>query len=481
MGQAAVTHKARASRQAASHRSLHQKAKRQIASSQASRARQASSSSQHPASSQQPLVLRILLAVSALVVCAIPPVFVNDVIGYLPFIALVCVIALSFVYLQILKRCVSFSEASLVPSCERGSAIDFVIEFRNASPLVCVRIEPSLYISDLFGDTDEITPISLTLLPHETREFHFEANFEHIGTYSAGVYSVVIGDLLGLFSHTMMNEQRHRIEVLPRIYDLQEANLSSEASSDSVKPRKTLAIDDLDYAGVRDYVWGDPIKTIHWNLSARNPSGEYLTRLFEAYDNPGITIVIDTSAPAYDAESLMYLFDALVESALALSRFAMAQGIDAMLAFQGRFDEDVRMRVRDVDEFSNLVSALPRISVGDAHAAQQIVRRELYFQHGNDNVAVCTAHVDEQIISMLISLRNHRRNPLLFLAVPPSLDKREIATLTRPLRLLNETHIPYYVFSSAAQLGIDANKAHEARFGQSEDLAGRAASVEEGM
>ena len=458
--EAAVTNHARASRARAARR--------------APRARRKARGSQRIGRPAKAIVGRVVIAVCALAVCAVPPLFVNDVIGYLPLVALVLVIVLSFVYLQILKRSFSFSEASLAPSCERGSRIDFVLEFRNASPLVCVSLEPSIYISDLFGDADEVTPVSLTLLPRETREFHFEAKFEHIGTYAAGVRSVMIGDLLGLFSHTIVNDKRHRVEVLPRVYELEDASLSSEASSDSVRPRKALTIDDLDYAGVRDYVWGDPIKTIHWNLSARNPSGEYLTRLFEAYDNPGITIVIDTSAPDYDSESLMCLFDAVVESALSINRFAVAQGLDAVITFRGRFEEDLRIRVRDTDEFPELVNALPRISVGDARAAQEIVRRELYSQQGNDNVAVCTSHVDEQIVSMLVALRNRRRNPLLFLAVPPALDRQEVSDFVRPLRPLDEVQIPYYVFSSASQLGIDVGEAEAAA------EASKAASAQEG-
>ena len=400
-----------------------------------------------------PVVGRIAITLLAVAVCAVPPIFVNNIIGYLPLLAVVLAILISFVYLQVLRRSFSFSEDSLVSSCERGSEIDFVLHFRNASPLVVLRLEPRIYVSDLFGEADDITAVPLTLMPHEDREFRFQASFDHIGTYSAGVRTVTIGDLLGLFSYTIENEKRHRVEVLPRLFSADDVPLSSEVSSESQKPRQALTVDDMDYAGVREYAWGDPIKTIHWKLSARNPSGEYLTRLFETFNNPGVATILDTSAPNYDRESLMFVFDGIVETALSVNQFALSQGIDSVIEFRNRAGEDAKLRLMKNSDFPELTHALPRIATGDGHEARELLRREMASLHGQDNVAVCTSQVNEELISMLITLRLRKRNPMLFLIVPPSLDSDEVRAYAKPLRRLDEAQIPHYILSSAADLG----------------------------
>lgn len=407
------------------------------------------------AAAVKPVAGRIAVAVAAVVVCAIPPIFVNSIIGYLPLIALVLAFAISFAYLQVLKRSFSFSEDSLASSCERGSEIDFVLHFRNSSPLVFVRLEPRIYVSNLFGEADDVTPVPLTLMPHENREFRFQATFDHIGTYSAGVQSIVINDLLGLFSHTIVNENRHRVEVLPRLFEPSDLPLSSEVSSESQKPRQALTVDDMDYAGVREYTWGDPIKTIHWKLSARNPSGEYLTRLFETFNNPGIAIIIDTSSPDYDSESLMYVFDGVVESALSVNQYAISQGIDSVITFSSSRGEAVKFRSIRPQDFPDFTHALPRIKPGDGEEARDLLRQEMNSLHGQDNVALCTSQINEEIISALITLRLRKRNPMLFVVVPPAMDSEEIREFTKPLRRLDEAQIPRFVVTSAADFGAE--------------------------
>lgn len=392
---------------------------------------------------------RVALAVLALLVCAVPPVFLDDVIGYLPLLALVMALALSFAYLQVLKRSLVYSEESLVPSCERGSEIEFVLNFENKSPLPFLRLEPYIYISDLFDDVDTITPVSMPLMPREKRDFTFTARFDHIGTYSAGVKKIVISDLFGLFTHTVENAHRHRVEVLPRITELEDLPLTSTASSDSQKPLQTLVTDDLDYAGVRAYLWGDPIKTIHWKLSSRLEDGEYLTRLFECFNNPGINIIIDTTAPAYDPESLMFVFDGVVEGALSINSFARAAGLDSVLAFVDKYGEERRMRIADYKDFAELTDELPRISAGEGDRALELLRREGNSIHGQDNIAYCSAHTDEAIITALCELKLRKRNPLFLLALPPSLEGEELKERLRPLRRLDAAHISYFAFTPA--------------------------------
>ena len=401
------------------------------------------------------VVARVVLVLVALVVCALLPIFVNNVIGYLPLLALVLMLVVSFVYLQIIKRGFSFSEDSLAPTCERGSDIDFVLMFNNASPLPLMRLDAHIYISDLFDDVDTVTPVSMTLMPHENHEFRFQARFDHIGTYAAGVQKIQVNDLLGLFTYTIVNEKRHRVDVLPRLFDTDKVVLSSEVSSESQKPKQALTVDDMDYAGVREYTWGDPIKTIHWKLSAQNPSGEYLTRLFETFNNPGIAIILDTSSPDYDKESLMCVFDGIVESGLSVNQYAISRGIDSVLEFNDKYGSPSKLRLLNAKDFSELTNVLPRIKPGDGSEAIELLRREGSQLHGQDNIAFCTSQVNEEVVSLLISLKLRKRNPVLLLTVPPSMDSQQVKEFTRPLRRLDEAGITRLVISSASQLGTE--------------------------
>lgn len=398
------------------------------------------------------VVGRVVIVVLALVVCAVPVVFVNDIIGYLPLLALVLVIGISFGYLQILKRSLEFSEDSLLPSCERGSDIEFVLYFKNRSPLVFTRLEPHIYISDLFGGADTVMPALMTLMPFEERDFRFQARFEHIGTYSAGVQKIVVNDLLGLFSYTIRNDTHHTIDVIPRLFDVSRVDLTTVSSEESQRSFQAQVSDDMDYAGVRDYEWGDPLKAIHWKLSASLPAANYLTRLYETFNDPGISIIIDATAPEYDGESLMYVYDSVVECALSVNDYARQRGLDSVLMFRDANGEKATMRVLGANEFHALTAELPKIEVAEGTAALELLRQEGGRIHARDNLALCTSHVSDPIISALVEIKNRKRNPMLLLAVPPALEPAEVKELTRPLRRLDSAQIVYYVVSSAQDL-----------------------------
>ena len=403
-------------------------------------------------------LIKGLLIVLVLLVCAIPVPFVNNAIGYIPLIAVVCLIVISFVYLQVLKHSLSFSEESLLPSCERGSDIEFTVNFRNSSPLVFTHLEATFYISDLFGDVDVAIPASLPLMPFEKRDFGFMANFDHIGTYTAGVEKIVIGDLLGLFSHTIVNEHRHSVRVLPKLFEIENVELENVSVQETQTSPKPIVSDDMDYAGVREYAPGDPLKNIHWKLSARNPREEYFTRLFEVYGNPGISIIIDTCAPDYSHESLMQVFDGVVESALSIGHYAREKGMDTEIVYLDKAGERTKTQAVEPQDSDEFVDSLPRIHVADSYEGCELLRREGLSIYAQGNIAYCTSQLDETVITALIEIRNRRHSPLLFLVVPRELNGAEREDFLRPLTRLEEAQIPYFVISSAKDIeeGVSA-------------------------
>ena len=406
-----------------------------------------------PASSRSAIVGRVAIVMGVLVACIVPIVFIDNAISYIPLLSAVFAIALSFVYLQVLKRSLRYSEDSLVDSCERNTEIEFIVRFKNTSPLVFVRLEPYFYISDLFGDIDTIIPATMTLMPYEERDFRFNALFEHLGTYSAGVSKIVISDLLGLFRHTIHNPSVHEVKVLPRLFDVTRMDLTNVSVQESRKAFQPIVTDDMDYAGVREYAPGDPLKTIHWKLSSRSTEGVYFTRLFETFGNPGVSIILDPSAPNYDHESLMQVFDGLIESALSLNDYARDCGVDSEIVYNDQYGEAHRVRINQIQEASVLVNDVPRIVVSEGRDSVDLLRREGLSIHSQGNIAFCTAHLNERIVSALLDIKMFDRNPLLFVMVPRALEGAERREFLKPLRRLDAAQVLYYVVSSAEELG----------------------------
>lgn len=403
-------------------------------------------------------VLKAVAVAVALAACVFLALFVGDgdykatAIGWTPLISVVLVCAVSFAYLQALKRGIVFEEVSELGECQRMRDIRFRVRLRNKLLLPVFRMEAHFYVNDLFGNPSSRAATTLSLGPRESHELGFSASFEHIGTYAAGLEKIVICDFLNLFTATVFNPRQREVCVTPRLERLDGIRFANDALVEATKATKTVLADSMDYAFVREYVQGDPLKTIHWNLSTRGMG--YMTRLFEMPTNPSVGIVMDFYAPDTEAQVLMSLFDAVVESALSLGDAAWRQGLDAELHYRSRYGEDVCLTSWRIEDFPKLVEDLPAMSNDAAQApqARAIVNSMMSAPDGVDTVVICTANPDAALCGVAMEAKLRRRMPFVVAVVPPGCVAREREDRVAALARLDAADIRYCVITSAEDL-----------------------------
>ena len=394
---------------------------------------------------------KLLVILAVIAVSWVPAFVVNNVMGYAPGFFVTLGIAFSGLYLLALRRSFEYAEASRVNRCIRGENVDFVLRLHNKFVLLFPRVEVVFYQSDLFGGEDRVSSRDVILAPFATKDFTFQMRFDHLGVYSAGLRRVVLHDLLGLFSFTHENDNPQRIEVLPRGKQISNVTFSSESPTQSTSALKTVLDEGMDYSMVREYRWGDPIKSIHWKLSAR--LDYYVTRVYESNADPGLTTVVDLHAQNADPSVLMQLYDAVVESALSLNEFAVQQGLDSALVYMDdagtrkRYEE--RLEEEGVRKLVGLLRADSSQFQGDACS---LLREELNSPYSQSNIALCTSALDDALIEALLSIKMRHKNPILLLAIPEHLDKEERRELLAPLRRLDQAHVAYCAFTSVDDL-----------------------------
>lgn len=397
-------------------------------------------------------IKKILFCILAVCITSVPAVFVNNIYGYLAGIAVIMGALFSFGYLQILKRTLVYEEMSDLSNCQRGTEVEFTVKVQNRFFLIYPRMELDFYISDLFGGDDSITKSVITLAPREVREFRFMVKFDHIGTYSTGLKKIRIHDLLGLFSYELKNPREYQVNVAPRIFDITELRISNTTLTESQKMMIPTVIDGTDYAGVREYVWGDPIKTIHWKLSARTET--YMTKQFESYGVAGISIILDFQSPEYEAEVMMSLFDSVVETALSVAEYAKENGMEYEILYINRKGERKKANTgKDID-YIELIRDMPKISSEPRNeTGENLLREEAGSLYSQGNIAFCTADLKEETVNLLTEIRNQRKNPMLFAVIPEHMRDEEKEEYLKPLRILDRNNITYSILSSARELG----------------------------
>jgi len=386
-----------------------------------------------------------------LVLSLLPALFVNSVSGYLPFLALLCCVLTSLLHLLFVRGRIEFSANAGKGLCARGDTIEFAIRVNNGSALPVPALRAEICLSDLDGRDRQSLPLYMTLSPRQTRDFSLSADFSHIGVYRVGIRNLAAFDLFGLFRATRPEEFVCRVDILPRLYPLRSLPVSSALQTESSRAVTAVELSGSDYVGVREYAIGDPIKMIHWKLSAHSMG--LMTKQTESYTNTGLSVVLDFHIPDYEEDTRLCMFDGVVEAGAAMGDFASQSGMDYDLRYIARDGEKHRSTPQSFHNLSEAVSGM-RVFAADerADSVAKLLREECSSAYAQANVALCTALLTDALIIALLSLKRSGKNPILCYLLPDDLDPKTRAEVLSPLKQLRYALIPCLVVSSAMEL-----------------------------
>ena len=350
-------------------------------------------------------VRKVMILLLILAASLVPAVYVGSIYGYLPFLGLLFLLLLSFIYLLAVRRAVHFEMETADAVCQRGEKVSVSLKIVNTSILLCPKARAYLFVSDFFGGNDTVTPMTFTMNGKSSSEFSFDVRMNHIGLYEAGVKTLQIGDLLGIFSFSVPGGKAFSVTVLPRLY-LNEVKLEDKLLAESKAFLNSTQNDGYDYTGVREYAFGDSMKRIHWKLSAH--SSGYMTKITETCRKSDMTVVIDFAAPKLRRDMVPGIYDCLVETGLSFIEQALTKDVEYSLLFSGHNCEITRVIPKGIADYENLVHVLPRLSDDpgqDMLDAFGILEKEKQVSNRSSNIIICSSRITEELIQELIAVK----------------------------------------------------------------------------
>ena len=373
-------------------------------------------------------------------------------IGWAPLVASVSAVAGAFAYLQFARRGLRFSQQGQLDSCTRGEQASFVTRFRNAGPLVLFGVEAHFAVLDERGDALTRSVITLSLAPREVYDLDFRVTLEHLGVYRIGLEYVVVTDYLRLLRARIDGAGQDYVAVEPRCVTLAGIDLSNVVEQEVVRPQRSVLSDSIDYAGLRDYRLGDPLKAIHWKVSAR--TGTLVTRLFETSVNPSIAVVMSFATQVGDPAGQRFLFDAVVEAALSVARSAQGAGVEVELCYCSKQHEQVRRGLLAAADVQGLVDELPMLGTSEELRceADEALRRVASSREAPGTVVVCGADASAEAIDAIARVRGYAKDVLACIAFPSSLEGHERERYLAPLTRLEAADIAYVAFARVEEL-----------------------------
>ena len=282
----------------------------------------------------------------------------------------------------------------------RGDDLTLSVRVRHrgmipVAPLLLDLVEPS-------GNRDR--EIRLKNMPHRLQSIKLPVHAAHVGTFSVGMRSCTVEDLLCLVrKRVLLKQTSFDLVVLPRTFEVEPLELAPGDPGTELMARAT---EDLSApSDIRNYQPGDAMKKIHWKLSLRK--GELMVRKFDEPVLQDVLILMDCSRPPSwgHPQAEADLRDALLETTA------------SVLTAQHATDHQIRLPLPgnhpvDVDKSMGLPIALDylaRVDFTQTDRFERVLSLECSRLRKVGCVVIVSARLNIPMVDIMI--RMHRSGP----------------------------------------------------------------------
>jgi len=166
---------------------------------------------------------------------------------------------------------------------------------RKPLPLAWVQLESDLpagfRLDEPAGRTaSETIRRSASLLWYRGITWKLRLTGARRGYYPIGPLEITSGDFLGLYSRSRRTGSAEHVIVYPRIFPVDTRLVPSLYPMGAARADRRLFRDPTHAVGVREYVHGDELKSIHWKATARR--GDLQVKLLDATTSFNVAMVL---------------------------------------------------------------------------------------------------------------------------------------------------------------------------------------------
>lgn len=238
---------------------------------------------------------------------------------------------------------------------------------------------------------------------------HFVA--DHVGAMFPGVESYVVSDVFGFFKREHKPDlQGQELLVLPVPFDVEP--LTFAAGDMGVETMKRAMEDPSSPSDFRAYQQGDPLKRIHWKMSARKR--EIIVRQFEEPALPDALVMLDTSRP--------HLNEGVAEANAAFLQDALLETAASVVACQIREENSVRLPLvgdRPMEYSSHmglpvLLDELARCTFNETEQFQRVLMMQMGELRKTGAVVVITTRLSSEVVDLLTRMKRLGPNVRLY-------------------------------------------------------------------
>ena len=280
----------------------------------------------------------------------------------------------------------------------KGEANQYIITLDNRIFLGFGAIR-CVFIGQQFAIDTEAAEKQVAVKPF-MKPCQLAINFtvKYRGIYQLGLSNLEITDMLGLFSLKRKIPTKFEIVCYPRITEFEHMPLAVHLLSKAPANFAMAQEDYSDYTDVRPYLPSDPIKKVHWKLTAKR--NEWIVKNYQTSALNSMTILLDSQSRKLKLESKLKLEDAMMEYAVSALRYCLRHQMPTELLF-GRHLKETGRHIGDFDPMYNVMARLQ--FTDEDSSVNEVLSRYLYDTSRNVNIVIITSLLDMTLYELLLN------------------------------------------------------------------------------
>ena len=245
---------------------------------------------------------------------------------------------------------------------------------------------------------------------------HYTIQCPHRGYFTFGPTKLSSGDVFGFFTRYKEIDTSDYLIVYPKIVPLEKLGIPSRQPLGEIRTRNHLFQDPVLTMGIRQYQYGDSLKSIHWKSTAR--TGRLQTKIFEPTTtiDMGIFLDVRTVQPPYWGVITEKLELAIVAAA-SMANDALSEGYRVGLYVnQNNPDSPELVRLppnRHPEQLKRILEALAIIKPVYTTPIAEVLLQESRNLPWGSTMVVITAVPTEPLLSALLRMKRVGRKVVL--------------------------------------------------------------------
>ena len=315
---------------------------------------------------------------------------------------------LAYVSVRMAEKSVKVTHGLSGTKVNRGDVVNMEVAVSHKSLL---PIAPVALKMRQTSNTPAAT-IHLTQLGQKKQRVVHKFAADHVGAMLPGVDHYIVADVFGYFKKERKPDMEgQELLVLPVPFEVEP--LTFAAGDLGVETMKRAMEDPSSPSDFRAYQPGDPLKRIHWKMSARKQ--EVMVRQFEEPALPDALVLLDLSPPylaeGIGEESAAYLKDAVLETAASVASCQIRQDNPVRMPLMG----ENPMEYNGHMGLPVLLEELARRTFTSAEKFERVLMMQMGELRKTGAVVIITTRLTSGLVDLIVRMKRMGPNVRLYL------------------------------------------------------------------